>query len=406
MDITIIINTVLLVGLWLLFWLLLLLCRYATDIKKLLLEPVFKHPVVIFESDDWGTGPSTQQDALVQISQLLSQFSDSKGHHPVMTLGIILAEPDIDKIKATGSQIYHKRTLADSSYTMLLEAIQNGVAQGIFSIHLHGMEHFWPASLMKSAHKDAKVKQWLFGNDNNLQTEDLPSELQSRWVDSSCLPSSNHSKEEIYQAIDEELLLYKNIFGQAPTIVVPPTFVWTNTVEQAYADRGIKTLITPGRQCIGRNSNGQPKPNGRHFLNGQENEGVLFLVRDDYFEPSLGHKAEKTLQRITDKLKCGRPALLEMHRFNFINEAENNTASLQELEKLLQLITSNLVDVRFISAEQLATIIRNDKLGIDSELVLNSSIQRLKIILERVKLLFQFNRFAKYSGINLLLKLV
>ena len=405
MGLTIIINALLLISLWLLFWLLLLLFRYASDIKKLLLEPILKHPVVIFESDDWGTGPLKQQDALVKISQLLSQFSDSKGYHPVMTLGIVLAEPDIDKIKATGKQVYHKRTLADSSYAKLLTVIQNGIAQEVFSIHLHGMEHFWPASLMKSAHKNAKVKQWLFNNDN-LQTEDLPSELQSRWVDSSCLPSSNHSKEEIYQAIDEELSLYENVFGQPPTIVVPPTFVWTDIVEKAYAVRGIKTLITPGRQCIGRDAKGLPDPNGRHFLNGQENEGLLFLVRDDYFEPSLGHKAEKALQRITDKLKCGRPALLEMHRFNFINGTENSTASMQELEKLLQLITSNLPNVRFISAGQLAAIMRNDKLGIDSDLILSSSLQRFKVILARIKLLFQFNRFAKYSGINLLLKLV
>ncbi|NOQ13061.1 MAG: glycosyl hydrolase [Methyloprofundus sp.] len=405
MAVTIIIDTLLIISLWLLGWLFFLLLRYATDIKKLLSEPMLKHPVIIFESDDWGTGPLKQQNALVQISELLSRFSDSKGQHPVMTLGIILAEPDIDKIKATDGQVYHKRTLADTRYIPLLEIIHKGVAQGVFSVHLHGMEHFWPASLMHSVDKNAKVKQWLFANDN-LQTEDLPSELQSRWVDSSCLPSSEHSEEDIYRAIDEELRLYKNIFGQAANIVVPPTFVWTDIVEQAYAAQGIETMITPGRQCIGRDKQGQPAPNGRYFFNGEENEGLLFLVRDDYFEPALGHKAETVLQRISDKIKCGRPALLEMHRFNFINGAKNNTTSLQELEKLLQLIVADLSDARFISAEQLATIIRNDKRGINSEYMLDSSLQRFKVILARVKLLFQFNSFAKYSGINLLLKLV
>ena len=402
---TIILNAISMISLWLLFWLLILLFRYANDIKKLCLEPMLKYPVVIFESDDWGTGPLTQQTALIQIHALLSQYSDSTGQHPVMTLGVILAEPDVDKIKASTDQTYHKRTLEDPRYIKLLEAIQKGVDHGTLSVHLHGMEHFWPASLMRSAHNNTQVQQWLFNNEN-LQTEDLPSELQSRWVDSSNIPSTEHSKEDIYAAIDAELALYTNIFGQTPKTVVPPTFVWTDVVEQAYATRGIETMITPGRQCIGRDHNRQPKPNGRLFLNGQENEGLLFLVRNDYFEPSIGHKANTALQRISAKIQCGRPALLEMHRFNFINSEENSRISLQELDKLLQLISTDLPDVRFISVEQLAKIMKDHHRGITSEFMVSSKRLRSKILLARVKLLLQFDRFAKYSGINFLLQLV
>lgn len=402
---TIILNAISIISLWLLLWSLILLFRYANDIKKLLLEPTLKYPVVIFESDDWGTGPLTQQTALIQIHELLSQYSDSTGQHPVMTLGIILAEPDVDKIKASTDQTYHKRTLEDPRYFKLLETIQTGVDQGTLSVHLHGMEHFWPASLMQSTHDNAQVQQWLFNNKNQ-QTEDLPSELQSRWVDSSNIPSTEHSKEDIDAAIDEELSLYTNIFGQPPKTVVPPTFVWTDVVEQAYAARGIETMITPGRQCVGRDHNRQPKPNGRLFLNGQESDGLLFLVRNDYFEPSIGHKANTALQRISAKIQCGRPALLEMHRFNFINSEADSKISLQELDKLLQLINTNLPNVRFISAEQLAKIMQGYKRGFASEFMVSSKRLRSKIMLARIKLLLQFDRLAKYSGINFLLKLV
>ncbi len=405
MTTEIILNAIPIIGIWLLFWLLTLFLRHTDDIKKLLQEPMLKYPVVIFESDDWGTGPLNQQTALIQIHELLSQYSDSTGQHPVMTLGIILAEPDVDKIKASTDQTYHKRTLEDPRYIKLLEVIQKGVDLGTLSVHLHGMEHFWPASLMQSAYDNAQVHQWLFNN-KNLQTEDLPSELQSRWVDSSHIPSTEHSKEDIDAAIDEERSLYTNIFGQPPKTVVPPTFVWTDVVEQAYAVRGIETMITPGRQCVGRDHNRQPKPNGRLFLNGQESEGLLFLVRNDYFEPSIGHKADTALQRISAKIQCGRPALLEMHRFNFINSAADNRISLQELDKLLQLISTDLPDVRFISAEQLAKIMKDHKRGVTSEFMVSSKRLRSKIMLARVKLLLQFDRFAKYSGINFLLKLV
>lgn len=405
MAITILTNTLSVISLWFLSWIVLLLIRYATDIKKLFLEPVLKDPVVIFESDDWGTGPLKQQEALTQINSVLSVFKDSNGQHPVMTLGIILAEPDKDRILASNCQHYYQRTLASNRYATLLQIIQKGINQGIFSIHLHGMTHFWPATLMKSMPHNLNVEKWLLESDEYL-TEDLPSELQSRWVDSSNLPSSNHNQDAIDQAVDEELLLYQTIFGQAADTVVPPTFVWTNIVEQAYAARGIETLITPGRQCTGRDSHGAPKPNGRYFLNAQEQEGLLYLVRDTYFEPSLGHKAETTLQHIADKTSCGRPALLEMHRFNFIETAEKTSNSLQELEKLLALISHELSDVNYISAKQLAKIYKDYKQGINTGFIEISPTRRCKILLSRIKLLFKFNRLAKYSGVNLLLKLV
>ncbi len=393
------------VCLWFIAWILVLLVRYRKEIQRLLQEPMLKHQIIIFESDDWGTGPLKQQEALAQISTVLSRFSDSEGHHPVITLGIVLAEPDKDKLIASDLQTYYLRTLADARYSKLLETIHQGVEYGIFSLHLHGMEHFWPTSLIKSAQKNVKVKQWLLESDE-YRTEDLPSELQSRWVDSSSLPSINHKQADICQAIDEELVLYQKIFASAADTLVPPTFVWTDGVEQAYATRGIETLVTPGRQCIRRDINGQPKPNGRYFLNAQEKGGLLFLVRDIYFEPSLGHKAETALQRIADKICCGRPALLEMHRFNFINETDKSEKSLQELEKLLQLISAEWSDVKYISAKHLAKIYRDDKQGISSEFIESSPSKRFKMLLARIKVLLLFNRLAKYSGVNLLLKLV
>ncbi len=401
---TIVLSIVFTISLWFIFWLLILYFQHTENIKKCLLEPMFKFPIVIFESDDWGTGSFNQQTALTRINTLLAQYTDSTGSHPVMTLGVILAEPDVAKIKASNQQIYYKRTLADSRYAKLREAIQQGIDQGTFAVHLHGMEHFWPASLMQSAQNNPQVQQWLFNNDS-LQTEDLPSELQSRWVDSSQIPSREHSPEDIQRAIDEELSLYAEIFGQTPKIVVPPTFVWTDEVEKAYAARGIEVWITPGRQCTGRDKQRLPKPNGRLFWNGQEQGGLLFLVRNNYFEPSIGHTAETALQGILAKTQCGRPALLETHRFNFIDETENNS-SLQELDKLLQLMHTHLPNVRFMSVTQLAKIMKDHNRGITTEVIVDSKRQRTRILFARIKSLLQFNRIAKYSGINFLLKAV
>ncbi len=384
--------------------LLIILIIYASDIKKLLAEPMLRYPIVIFESDDWGVGPLKQEAALEKISLLLSRFNDSVGNHPVMTLGLILAEPDTDKIKASHDKKYHKKTLANKRYGHLLKIINQGREQGIYTLQLHGMEHFWPASIMQSYSTQLQVKQWLLNTEK--QSEGLPSELQSRWVDSSTLPSTNHNVDEINNAIDEEISLYTKLFGNPPKVIVPPTFVWTDAVSLAYSKHNIEALITPGRQGIGRDAQAKLIYNDKTFYNGEESaEGLLFLVRNNYFEPSLGHKAKTVIQAIHEKTQCARPALLEIHRFNFINQQTDCNASLQELEILLQIIQTDVTDIRFISTEQLTTILKLANQGKPSGFIVSSSMQRFKIAIARIKLFLQFKRIAKYSGINLLLKL-
>ena len=119
----------------------------------------------------------------------------------------------------------------------------------------------------------------------------------------------------------------------------------------------------------------------------------------------MGHKAEAVLKNISLKVNCGRPVLLEMHRFNFINEQTDCDTSLKELDTLLHMIQSDFTDIKFISTEQLAAILRQANQGKPSEFIVSSSIHRLKIAIARIKLFLQFKRIAKYSGINLLLKL-
>ncbi len=403
MILSIVIAIILAAGIWFTSCLIILSFLYKSDIKKLLVEPMLRYPVVIFESDDWGVGPLQQESALNKIRSLFEQYNDHSGNHPVMTLGLILAEPDTDKIIASDTKNYHKITLASARYSTLMKIIQQGIKQGIYRPQLHAMEHFWPDSIMRSSATHLPIKQWLLHQEK--RTEDLPSELQSRWVDSSSLPSTEHSVEAINIAIEEELSLYISLFGHLPKVVVPPTFVWTDRVAQVYAKHKVEALVTPGRQCIGRDNHTNLIYNEKSFYNGQENSnGLLYLVRNNYFEPTLGHKAAKVIQSIQQKTDCARPALLEMHRFNFINGQKSCETSLQELDTLLQMILSDFSDIRFISTEQLVTIFKQANQGMASEFIVSSSKQRLKIAAARLKLFLQFKRIAKYSGFNLLLK--
>ena len=80
----------------------------------------------------------------------------------------------------------------------------------------------------------------------------------------------------------------------------------------------------------------------------------------------------------------------------------NKNTAMEELQSLLELLKNKLPTVRYISTEELANAFKLK----DSQCLIQSGWQRLPIWLIRVQLFFQYNRLAKYSGFNLLLKLL
>ncbi len=380
-------------ALWLLLVMFMLFVVYGRDIRRLWKEPMLRYPVVIFESDDWGVGPQEQVPALTELLQLFQGYRDRQQRHPVLTLGLILAEPDPQKIIEQNSYCY--RDLSHAEYAELVQLIKQG-QPSVFALHLHGMEHFWPPSLMNRLQMK-EVKQWLFENADH-KTENLPSFLQSRWCDTSSLPSKPISEQAIAKAIAKELQCFERVFAQKPRVVVPPTFVWTDAVIEKYIKHAVKIYITPGRQFTGRNANGELQSNGRTFYNGEcDHNTACYLVRDIYFEPQKGHKSEQVMRDILKHHHCGRPALIEMHRFNFL---EDKAASLQELKQLLDAVSTQFSHVMYLNVEELmAAYCSNNK-----ELILLNSLPRLRVWLHRLQEYFKYKRLARYSGFNGLLK--
>jgi len=319
-------------------------------------EPVLKRPVLIIESDDWGAGPVEQAATLKQISRLLEKFTDRDQHRPVMTLGMILAAADGEKTLSSGD--YHRQVISTHTHGPLLKAIKSGVEAGVFSIQLHGMEHYWPPALLASK-TDKAVMDWL-GGAPQLPTEDLPSALQSRWVDASTLPSRRLDANAVRQAAQEEVNTFQQIFGTTPQVAVPPTFIWTEDVENAWAAAGVAVVVTPGCRYETRDDAGSPAGRGRPIYSGQLSQSnIVYLVRDEYFEPSLGHTAPQALDRLSAKTHLGRPTLYETHRFNFLGSEEKKNRALEELERLLSMAIKQYPDLAFLSSIKLANILRS-----------------------------------------------
>ena len=228
-------------------------------------EPVLRVPVLILESDDWGYGPRVQAERLDRLADLLASFRDTFGRHPVVTLGVVLAGPDTERIRAEGCRTYQRITLADPRLAGVRDAMLRGAARGVFALQLHGMEHYWPACLMRYASTDERVRRWLTEAEFPA-TEALPSPLQSRWIDATELPSSPLPIDEVAPAAAEEMRTFAAVFGATAEVVVPPTFVWNDAVESAWARAGASVVVTPGLRNESRGADGRVVARRAHLF--------------------------------------------------------------------------------------------------------------------------------------------
>ena len=357
-------------------------------------EPVLRVPVLIFESDDWGAGPAEQAPALRRLAEILASVRDAAGRPAMMTLGVVLAIIDRDAWRTSGR--YAARNLAASEHAEILAAMREGIAAGVLTPQLHGMEHYWPAALMRSAASDDRVRRWLA--DGEAATEALPDGLQSRWVDASQLPSQALAPAEIQQAVAEETHLFKVLFAVSPRVAVPNTFVWGDDVERAWAEQGVCYVITPGTRYEARGADGTLVPSGRMLVNGDSGlDGLRYLVRDVYFEPARDHQSGQLVQGLVERTRLGRPCLVETHRFNYLgSDAEHSFAALREA---LELAIREVPGVRLMSATALGdAIVARDPIMIEVGL-----LPRFVVWVNRVLTLSRFRKLAWASGLALLL---
>ena len=348
----------------------LLISAYARRLLADWREPVLALPVMIVESDDWGPGPPMDAVRLQEIADVLRQFHDSLGSPPVVTLGVVLAVPSRDGLASSGLRQYNPQALDAPAYATICHVLLAGRDAGVFPLQLHGMEHFWPPALLQVTERESAVRSFLNAENGVQRHEALPSHLQARWIDASRLPSVALNREAVERAVAEETACFARVFGAAARVAVPVTFTWTAEVEAAWARHGIRVVVSPGTRYIGRDEQARPIGDGSILRNGDIGAGgIVYVVRDIYFEPALGHRAERTLQEIRAHHRLGRPALLEMHRFNFTGDATQAENSLAELRYLLQGALTTIPDLRFISTEELAAaMITRDPALIDLHL--------------------------------------
>lgn len=362
-------------------------------------EPVLAAPVLIVESDDWGPGPPEDVDRLRRLATVLQEISDGHGRHPMVTLGVVLAAPGSSNENQEGcGPSYLPQALDQADFAPLRDMMLAGRDAGVFALQLHGKEHFWPPALLKAAQRDDAARAFLDGRRGMPRHESLPPHLQARWVDASQLPSTALDPRSMMAAVAEETACFARVFGQLARVAVPVTFTWTTDVEAAWANHGVRVIVTPGTRNVGRDAEGRPTGDGSILRNGDVAAcGAVYVVRDIYFEPAMGHTADRTLPLLQAHYRVGRPALLEMHRFNFTGDEAQAQASFAELRRLLQIALETTQRLRFMSPEALAdALVARDPSLVDLRLA-----ARVRAFILRAATQHRLRKLAWLTGLAL-----
>ena len=347
--------------------------------------------LVVIESDDWGSirmpsksvysklqadgchpesDPYMKFDALESDQDLMSLFDllrsvrDQHGRHAVLTANAVMANPDFERIKKSGfnEYFYERFTETLQKYEgrqQVFRLWKQGMEEHIFVPQFHGREHL-------------HIKRWmsdLFSGDVNLRKafdlnmlsiSSVPGKMRFGYME-----GLDHCNEAERVAKVETLVtghqLFIDLVGYPSKTFIANCYIWDDTVEQALRPLGVKVMQGIFNQI---------KPDGqgghsmvRHYT-GQQKNGMIYTVRNVFFEPSLEPDrdwVDEALSRINTAFIWKKPAIIGSHRLNYIGSIhpQNRETNLKTLGQLLQRIVRKWPEVEFVSSSELADILVN-----------------------------------------------
>lgn len=351
-----------------------------------------RRKIVVFESDDWGSirmsskesfrklidtgipiknNPYCKYDALESnadfenLFEVLSQFKDFKGNHPVFTGVNVVANPDFDKIRASDFQQYFyepftetlkKYPVHDRVYQFWLE----GIEKRLFVPQFHGREHLniqrWLRDLQKgNAHTRLAFDHGLWGIYSPL----IKTEYQAAF-------DLEFSSDLDYQhsVITEGIDLFDKLLGYQPRFFVPTNGPFNLALEHTLYGKGIRYIMLDKLQK-------EPLGDGKYkthirFLGNKNKHGQIYLSRNGGFEPSQFPDQDNVnvcLKNIELAFKLNKPATISTHRVNYIGwlHPENREMTLKQLKMLLREINKKWPEVEFMTSDELGDLIASGK---------------------------------------------
>jgi hypothetical protein len=311
-------------------------------------------------------GFATAQD-LESLYDVLNSVKDRHGHPAVLTANAVVANPDFDKIKASGFSEYFfepfTETLQRSAdHDGAFNMWQQGIESEIFHPQLHGREHLNVSRWMNLLQDGNSVVKTAF----ELETYGLNSIVDSSIPSGSIMGAFNSGLDEDIEKYNEALTdaqkLFVELFKYHSKSFIATTYTWSPKIEPTLKSLGVKYLQGMVSQTIPLDDAKTFTHKNSNFTGKKSDTGLTYVSRNCFFEPAQNPNFDwvsDCLKRINIAFRWNKPAVISAHRINFIGSIDpsNTHRTLPLFKSLLSEIVHRWPDVEFMSTDQLGDII-------------------------------------------------
>ena len=347
--------------------------------------------IVVIESDDWGSirmpskevyirclkygypvhlNPYEKYDSLASkddlelLFNLLLSFSDKNGRHPIFTANCVVANPNFDRIQNDNFQNYYFELITETfkkypNHSDNFAIWKKGNEEGVFHPQFHAREHLNVSMFMKALqNNDQDV---LFGFANNMPGCIRKGEMRNGnyFVEATKYDSEKDkdSKLEIYL---NGLEIFNKLFGYPSLSIIPPNYTWSEQYNKKLISMNVKFIQ-------GMRKMKEPMPGGKaifknRYLGQKCDQGLISLVRNVYFEPTLINSSnivKQCLEGMKISFQMKKPAIISTHRINYVGHLDisNRDTNLKLLHKVLKQALITWPDIEFMTSDELGVII-------------------------------------------------
>ena len=350
--------------------------------------------ILVIESDDWGSirmpskkafdnlltngiavdkCPYNSNDSLETSEDLealfetFSSIKDCKGNSLKLTANTIVANPDFETIKKNKFTEYffedfvttYNRLTGDPS---AFDLIRQGISAGIYIPQLHGREHLHVKAWLKALQKGDR--ETLLAFDQGLWGFPTTRFKGTKMNFSTALHIRNKEEEAFARiSIKEAALMFEDIFGFKSESFIAPRYIWNEAVEDELNNCGVKYIQGKIIQQIPQGNELKTKI---HFQGSKNKLNQIYLNRNVFFELTQNKKfpwEKDALKRINVAFNWGKPAIISMHRLNFMGGLDqlNRKNNLFALKQLISKVQNIHPDIIFMSTDELGKLINNER---------------------------------------------
>lgn len=301
---------------------------------------------------------------LSALFELFGEFYDQNGRHPVLTANCLSANPDFERIaNSSFTKYFFESSLETVRRAKGCENNQSlwekAISEGVCLPQCHGREHLNIARWMKLLRSSDTVALEAFNYKMFAVSAHVVHPRRSSIL---AAFDSDYVKErsETQKVVNEALAIFQNIFGFESKSFIAPNYIWDEYVERACYECGVD-YIQSGRAQIF--PGGEKARRIRRRFHGQRNAlGQHYLVRNVDFEPSSASSldwVDRALSEINIAFKMRKPAVISMHRVNFVGglQAANRDRGLKQLKELLTQMLRRWPDIEFVDTVELGELV-------------------------------------------------